>query len=263
MQILQAIILGLIQGLSEFIPVSSSGHLLLVGHYLNFSYSGLGFDTALDIGTLAALFLFFWKDFVELAKSIFVKDIDSRLAWILVVATIPGVVAGVVFESAIEHIHQSSAGVTVVAANLVVVGVIMLIADKYGRRQLDISQMNYKKGLTIGLAQALAIVPGVSRSGITITAGLAEGFDRVSATRFSFLLSAPIIAGATAKEVLKPSTLSQIHSAPLIYAFGIVAAALSGYLAIRFVLNYLVRHGLALFAYYRIIVGLLILVVVR
>lgn len=263
MQIVQAIILGLIQGLSEFIPVSSSGHLLVVGHFLNFSYSGLGFDTALDIGTLGALFLFFWKDFIGLAKSIFVRDKNTRMAWILVAATIPGVVAGVAFEPVIAKIHDSSAGVTIVAANLVIVGIIMLLADKYGRRSHDLSQMNLRRGLLIGLAQAVAIVPGVSRSGITISASLAEGFDRLSATRFSFLLSAPIIAGATAKEVLKGSTLSQIQAAPLIYVAGIVAAALSGYLAIKFVLNYLSRHGLALFAYYRMIVGLLILVFIR
>jgi undecaprenyl-diphosphatase len=263
MQIIQAIILGLVQGLTEFIPVSSSGHLLVVGHFLHFQYSGLGFDTALDIGTLAALLVFFWKDFLNLAVSVFRPNQNTRLAWILIAATVPGVLAGFVLEHKIEALHDSPAGITVVAVSLVLVGLVMLAADRLGKRNLTIDKVDMKRGLGIGLAQAIALIPGVSRSGITISAGLAEGLDRVSATRFSFLLSAPIIAGATAKEVLKPSTIAQMQQAPMLYLVAILAALVSGYLAIKFMLNYLARHGLSVFAYYRIVVGLAILLVVR
>ncbi len=256
MNLLQAIILGLTQGLTEFIPVSSSGHLILVGHLLGISGSLFNFDVALDIGTLAALILFFWQDFLELAVALFVKSEKTRLAWLLALATIPGVAAGVLLQKLVETKFQSD---SLVAVNLIVVAVVMLMADQLGRKHDDLSKMTASKSVIIGLAQALALVPGVSRSGITISAGLFEGFDRVSATKFSFWLSAPIIAGATAKVLLKHSTLVDMHSHVGLYLAGILAAAVSGYLAIKFLISYLGRHGLAVFAYYRLAVGALIL----
>jgi undecaprenyl-diphosphatase len=258
MQILQALILGVVQGLTEFIPVSSSGHLILVGHLLNFQYSGLGFDTALDIGTLAALLLFFRRDIVALVRGLFQKTEMTPISWFMVVATIPAVIAGVLLQSAAETVFRSS---QLVALNLIVVALVMLAADRMGKRNLHLKDMTWGKSTAIGLAQALALVPGVSRSGITISAGLFAGFDRITATRFSFLLSAPVIGGATAKVVLTPSNFHELTAQPLLYAVGIISAFISGYLAIRFMLSYLNRHGLAAFAYYRIVVGVLILAI--
>lgn len=258
MQLLQALILGITQGLTEFIPVSSSGHLILVGHAIGFKDSGLGFDTALDIGTLAALVVFFRRDIVALLIGLVRKTEMSRLSWLMVLATVPGVIAGVLLQHAAETTFRSG---QLVAINLIIVAFVMLAADRLSRRQYSLDDMTVGRATSIGVAQALALVPGVSRSGITISAGLLAGFDRVAATRFSFLLSAPIIAGATAKVVLSPENWSQLTAQPMLYVVGIVAAFISGLWAIRFMLRYLTKHGLSLFAYYRIAVGVLILLV--
>jgi undecaprenyl-diphosphatase len=258
LQVLQALILGITQGLTEFIPVSSSGHLIIVGHLLNFQYSGLGFDTALDVGTLAALLVFFRHDILQLLEGLVRKTPMTKLAWLMVAATIPAVIAGVLLQHAAETTFRST---QLVAINLIWVAFLMLAADRWGKCKLKLEQLDAPRAVGIGAAQALALVPGVSRSGITISAGLFAGLDRVAATRFSFLLSAPIIAGATAKVILKPSNFEQLTAEPLLYAVGILGAFISGYLAIRFMLNYLNRHGLAIFAYYRIAVGVLLLVV--
>lgn len=262
MQIIQAIILGLVQGLTEFIPVSSSGHLIIVGHLLHFQYSGIGFDTALDIGTVVALFLFFWKDFWGMAQALIANKptLERRLAWLIVLGTIPAAVLGLVFEKTVTRVfHDGPHATTYVAISLIWVAIAMLLADKLAPAVRKITDVTKNDALIIGLAQALALIPGTSRSGATITAGRALKMDRVSATRFSFLLSAPIILAATAKETLKADTLHQIAAAPAIYLLAIVAAGVSGYWAIRFLINYLGRHGLAIFAYYRLAVGVLIL----
>ncbi len=260
MLVLKSIILGLVQGLTEFIPVSSSGHLLLMDRVLHFSAGGFAFETLLDLGTLLALIAFFWKDFVKLAKSIFVKDENTKLAWFLVLATIPGVLGGVLLEHAAKTVFRSS---SLVAVNLIVIGVVLWLADHLGRKQDGLKAMTPIKALGVGFAQVLALIPGVSRAGITISAGLAEGFDRVSATRFSFLLSAPIIAGATIKVLLEHDSLHMISSFPMLFVAGNIAALVSGYWAIKFMLSYLEKHGLKVFAYYRILVGLLVLIVLR
>lgn len=256
MELIKAIILGLVQGLTEFIPVSSSGHLILVGHAINFSYSGLAFDTALDIGTLAALLIFFWKDFWTLARDVVLGGKDRKLALYIIAATIPAVVIGVLIQSAAETIFRSNA---LVALNLIWVGLLMWWLDKGPQKVHDLEHIRLPQAVTVGFAQALALIPGTSRSGITITIGRALQFDRVTATRFSFLMSAPIIAGATLKVLAGSTALHQMAIAPSLYLAGIVAAFISGYWAIAFMIRYLSKHGLALFAYYRIAIGLLIL----
>lgn len=256
MEILYAIILGLTQGLTEFIPVSSSGHLILVGHFLGFKHSGLAFDTALDIGTLAALYLFFARDFYELARDLITGGPKRRLALYLVAATVPAVIAGVLLQHAAETVFRSS---QLVAINLIWVGIVMFLVDRFCASDKGISSLNLPRAMVVGLAQCAALVPGVSRSGATITAGRALGLDRVSATRFSFLLSAPVITGATLKVISKPANLQDFATSPGLYAAGIIAAFISGYLAIRFLLNYLGKHGLGVFAAYRIAVGVIIL----
>ena len=258
MQVINAIILGLVQGLTEFIPVSSSGHLILVGQWLHFQYSGLAFDTALDVGTLLALLLFFAKDYMTMAHDVLFGGSQRKLGWLIIAATIPGVIIGVIIQHAAETIFRST---TLVAFNLIWVGVFMWGVDRWSSSKLRISDLNLPKALTVGVAQALALVPGVSRSGITISTSRVLGLDRVSATRFSFLMSAPIIAGATAKVLLGGEAIKGMAAAPEYYAVGILAAFISGYLAIKFMLSYLSRHGLAVFAGYRVAVGILVLII--
>jgi undecaprenyl-diphosphatase len=258
MQLIDSIILGLVQGLTEFIPVSSSGHLILVGHFLNFQYSGLAFDTALDVGTLAALYAFFARDFWEIGRDFVLGGPKRRLGLYLGLATIPGVIAGVLVQPYAETIFRDS---RLVAINLIWVGIVMYLVDKYSNTKLNMGSVTLPRVMTVGLAQALALVPGISRSGITITIGRALGFDRVSATRLSFLLSAPIITGATLKVLVEPTNMQQMWTAPWLYVAGIVSAAVSGFLAIKFLLKYLSKHGLAIFAAYRVAVGTLLLMV--
>lgn len=256
MQIVFAIILGLIQGATEFIPVSSSGHLILAGQLMHFSYSGLAFDTALDVGTLVALYLFFAGDFIEVIKDVIKGGPKRRLGWLLAAATVPGVVVGILIQHAAETTFRSP---QLVAFNLIWVGVLMWLVDAKSKDDKGIFDIRLPQALTVGIAQALALVPGVSRSGITITAGRALGLDRVSATRFSFLLSVPIITGATLKVLVSGDSVQQMTTMPELYAAGILAAFVSGYLAIKFLISYLSKHGLGLFAGYRIAVGLIIL----
>lgn len=260
MEILQAIILGLVQGFTEFIPISSSGHLILVGNFLHFSYSGLAFDTALNIGTLAALFAFFWKDFWNLAHDFIMGGKDRKLAGYIIVATIPAVVFGLLVQDLAETVFRSN---VLVAFNLIWVAVLMLVIDRLPQITKKVQDIKLPQAVIVGFAQALALIPGTSRSGITITAGRALRLDRVTATRFSFLLSAPVITGATLKLILSDNTLSNMTHMPSLYIGGILGAFMAGYFSIKFLINYLSKNGLAIFAYYRIVVGILILLTAK
>lgn len=261
MNLLQAAVLGLIQGFTEFIPVSSSGHLVLLHEALGVTGTGLTFDVALHLGTLIALIIFFWKELTALAISLFQKTKYTSLARLLLLATIPAVIAGVLLEGLAETAFRSP---VLVAVNLAVFGVIMLAAERYARRiqpKTKLKSTRTGQALAMGFAQALAIVPGVSRSGSTITAGLFAGMDRVAATKFSFLLGVPIITGASAKVLLEDSAVSQIGAEPAIFIVGITTAFLAGLLAIKFLLGYLAKHSLAVFAYYRLGLAALTLVI--
>jgi undecaprenyl-diphosphatase len=253
-----AALLGLVQGLTEFIPVSSSGHLVLAHELFDLNEVGLSFDVALHGGTLLALIVFFHKDVIRLAKSLVVKTEETRLAWFLAIATIPAVIAGVLFESQAETSFRSS---ILVAINLIIVAFFMLGAEKYSqtiKKKTKLEKTSLPQAIGIGFAQALAIVPGVSRSGSTITAGLFAGLDRVSATRFAFLLGIPIIAGALLKTMLSGG-MSELQNETSVFAVGVVTAFVSGMFAIKFLLKYLSKHSIAVFAYYRIGLGLLVL----
>jgi undecaprenyl-diphosphatase len=255
MQLLQAIILGIVQGLTEFIPVSSSGHLIIADKLLGFRAGGLVFDLALHLGTLAALLLYFGRDI----KLMLVGENgrrDSRLLRAIAIATLPAVVAGVLLQGLAEQALRST---HLVAVNLIWVGVLMWWVDRRSRGRKELDRLTSVRSLGIGLAQAVALIPGVSRSGATITAGLASGFDRVAATRFSFLISAPVIAGAIAKVLLQPENLQQVFAHLGVFLVGALAAFASGYLAIKFMLQYLAKRGLAVFAYYRVVLGVLVL----
>jgi undecaprenyl-diphosphatase len=277
--IVQAIILGIVQGVTEFIPISSSAHLIVIPWFFGWedpSINSLAFDVALHLGTLLALVWFFYADWVRLIRAAIASirerridaDPDRRLAWLLVIGCIPGAIIGALAESKVEHLfhepnqpHQTSAMIAI-ALMLAVAGAIMLLADRMAKHQRDMDGLNLKDTLIIGFAQALAVFPGVSRSGATITAGLALGFKRPAAARFSFLLSAPIIAGAGLKsmlDVFQAWQIGEIAASDLIlFPIGFAAAAISGYLCIKFLLRYLQRHSIAIFAYYRWVLAALI-----
>ena len=251
----EALVLGVVQGLTEFIPVSSSGHLVLMHHLLGVAENGLAFDVALHLGTLAALIIFFHQDIWGLLCGLLGKNDKRRLALLLALATIPAVVAGVLLQSAAESTFRS---VRLVSIDLVVAAIFMLAAEKYAARKSSRTKLNQTstaQAIIIGTAQAAAIVPGVSRSGATITAGLFAGMDRVAAMRFSFLLAIPITFGAILK-VMLDGAAPQIQNESGIFAIGILAAFASGLFAIKFLLSYLSKHTLAAFAYYRIFIGL-------
>lgn len=245
MSIFEALILGLVQGLTEFIPVSSSGHLLITHELFGTSENTLAFDIALHVGTLLALLIYFRKDLRLLLTNLFAKNKQGRLARLLILATIPAAVSGLLFGDYIDD-KLRSAGV--VAFTLAFVGLIMLIVDRKVSKAEE-KEVTTKQGLAVGFAQIFALVPGVSRSGATITAGIFLGLSRKQAARFSFLLAVPIIAGSALGILLKDSTELSVNGELIA---GMIAAFLSGLLAIKFLLGVIGRVGLKPFAYYRI-----------
>ncbi|HTE22479.1 MAG TPA: undecaprenyl-diphosphatase UppP [Candidatus Limnocylindria bacterium] len=259
MSFIEAVILGLVQGLTEFIPVSSSGHLVFLHSAFGITENGLLFDVALHIGTLTALVMYFHKEILLLIKGILGKNEYTKLAWLIALATIPAVISGMLLQSRAESAFRS---VQLVAVNLIVVAVIMLLAEWFARRYKrkgELEKTSTTQALVIGIAQAVAVIPGVSRSGSTITTGLFLGLDRVAATRFSFLLGIPITFGAVIKVLATNEATQMIGNDFGLFAVGIVTALASGLFAIRFLLKYLAGHTLAVFAYYRIVLGLLVL----
>lgn len=252
MSILQAIILGVIQGLTEFIPVSSSGHLLITHKIMGTNESTLGFDVALHVGTLVALLVYFRKDIWLFFINIFSKNKTGSLARLIAIATIPAVLAGLLFGDYIDNNLRSP---LVVSVTLALVGVLMIAADSVGRKADK--EVSMKQGLLVGLAQAAALIPGVSRSGATITTGLFLGLDKKQATRFSFLLAIPIVAGSALGLFLKGESFGSESSVALV--LGMITAFVSGLFAIRFMLDKISKLGLKPFAYYRIILAIIVL----
>ena len=263
MELLQAIILGLVQGLGEFLPISSTAHLILVPHFFGWQDPGLAYDVALHLGTLIAVVSFFGKDWLNIFKLAFENnsniqfdqknDFNKKTLWLLALATIPGVLAGYFLEAKAETIFRSP---LVIAGTLFLAGLILYLVDKYLQHGKNIGQVNWKDSLIIGLSQAVAIIPGVSRSGATITAGLFLGLSRQSAARFSFLLSTPIILGATVFKL--PELLQNGLTWPII--LGVAVSALSGYLAIKYLLLFIEKVGYGIFFWYRTLLALLIII---
>jgi undecaprenyl-diphosphatase len=247
--LLEAIILGLVQGLTEFIPVSSSGHLLLVGELLTFSQNGFAFEVALNIGTLTALLWYFRTDLLSILRSIFVKR-DFKLVILLTVATIPAVLAGAFLLSFISTSMRSP---FITVAALILVGILMIGSDKLqGKR--NIQSIKVVDAFLIGLAQAVALIPGVSRSGATMLAAKSLQLSNEAAARFSFLMAIPIIGGALLRLTIEPE-FSGLFRHGLVLAVGIATSFLSGVWAIGFLLKFLQNHGLKWFGVYRIIFG--------
>ena len=260
----QAAVMGVVQGLTEFLPISSTGHLILLPAVLGWSgpVTGLEFAVALHVGTLAALLAAFWREWLVLGAACWgslvrrsLQDRSARLGWLIALGTVPAAAAGLVIESQIEGLRSP----LTVGVLMVVVAVIMALADRWSARERDEYALGPLAALIIGSAQAVALAPGVSRSGITIVAGLGLGLTRASAARFSFLLSAPIIAGAAAKEGLGVVNAGPPAGDLAAYGVGILAAGVSGYVAIRGLIAYLGRRSLLPFVVYRIAIGLAVI----
>lgn len=260
MTLTQAILLGLLQGFSELLPISSSAHLALAPYFLNFRDPGLAFDVALHFGTLIALFWYFRHEWYEMTRSAFriaktrkIETVYEKLVVYLAVATIPGGIGGLLLNDLAETAFRSP---ILIATTLAVMGIILWAVDKYSVRTRDIEQVTLKDAIIVGCAQVLALIPGVSRSGSTITAGRALRLDRSSAARFSFLMSMPITLAAVILK-LPEAIHSQGVSPPLIA--GVVAAAVSSWLAIAVLLKYVSRHSYGVFAAYRLLLSAAVL----
>lgn len=262
LELFQAILLGVVQGLTEFLPVSSSGHLLLGQYFLGLDQDrfGLSFDVALHMGTLLAVVSYFWRDLLRMALAFFrsfvyrdlTNDADQRMAYLIIASTVPAALIGFLFEGFFEDTVRSP---WVVVFNFVLVGALFIVGEVVGTRTRRASKLGFGEALGIGFAQAAALVPGVSRSGATITLGLFLGLRREEAARFSFLMSVPIIAGAGGLKVGEVISAGMSASQTLLFVVGFVTSAAVGYVTIRFLLNYLTRHSLRVFAFYRFAVA--------
>lgn len=265
----QAAVLGLVQGVTEFLPVSSTGHLILVPAIFGWHgtiVDSLAFDVALHVGTLAALLGVFWADWVRLVqagirsiKHRSLSEAEARLAWLIVLASIPAGVAGLLFQRQVETTLRSP---LVIGTTMVAVGIILAIADEWGSRARDELTLGPLAALGIGFAQAVALIPGVSRSGSTIAAGMAVGLTRPAAARFSFLLSTPILLAAIGKQAVDVARQGITSSEAVVYGAGMGAAAVAGYLCIRLLLRFLRTRSLWPFVAYRVIVGAAVLTLV-
>ena len=260
MTVFQAIILGLVQGLAEFLPISSSAHLVLTPWVFGWSDPGLAFDVALHVGTLVAVLWYFRAEWVKLTQSAIAilrtrrADTEEKRRFLyLVVATIPAAVGGVLLEDYAETTFRSPA---LMAVTLMVMGVVLWAVDRYAARDRPLSSLTLGDAVVIGLAQVLALVPGVSRSGSTMTAGRALKLDRQSAAVFSFLMSMPVTAAAALLKV--PDLLRTEGITPTLIA-GVISAGVSSWLAIAVLLRYISRHSFGVFAMYRLALGALIL----
>jgi len=266
MPIFQVIVLGIVQGLTEFLPVSSTAHLALIPWLFGWKDQGLGFDIALHVGTLAAVIIYFFRDWMQiLAQGVGMRtggDPDlsrnRQLLWLLVIATLPVGLAGYIFKEQAETTWRSP---YVIGTMLIVVGLLMWAAEYLGRRQKDIGHITPADSIAIGIAQALAVVPGTSRSGITISAGLFRNLDRRAAARFSFLLSTPAIAAAAGKDAWdlwrhQGGLPADMH---VPFAVGILVSAIVGCITIKFFMDFLRRSTFTVFIIYRVIFGIIVI----
>ena len=265
MPLFQVVILAIVQGLTEFLPISSTAHLYLTSWLLGWQTEGLDFDIALHLGTLLAVLLYFAGDWIQIvAQGLGIRMRgDSELAhnrtllWLLAIGTIPVGVAGLLFSHQAEGAWRNP---FVIGAMLIAVGVLMWFAEGMSRQHRDLSSVGLPDAVAVGLAQALAVVPGTSRSGVTITAGLFRNMTREAAARFSFLLSTPAIGAAAGKalhDMYKKGGLHGIFTTE--FLVGVAVSAVTGCMVISWFLQYLRRGGLRPFVYYRIIFGIIVL----
>lgn len=258
MTVLQAVILGLVQGLGEFLPVSSSAHLVLVPWLFGWTDPGLTFDVALHTGTLVAVVIYFWKDWRQLIIKGFtdVRTLEGKLFWYLAAATVPGAVGGFLLEKKAEMIFRSP---VLIAIMLILMGIVLYWADRRGAKNIELKNLTLGTSLLIGLSQTLAIIPGVSRSGITMTTGMLRGITREGAARFSFLLSTPIILGAAMVKL--PHVLLHSSMITVNFTIGMLVSCITGIMSIGFLLRYVQTRDFLPFAWYRFVLGALVIVV--
>jgi undecaprenyl-diphosphatase len=253
---LQSVALALVQALSEFLPISSSGHLILMPRLLGWSDQGLEFDIATNTGTLLAVVAYFRADLARMTRgavdSLRRRDFDApegRLAWALALGTIPAAIVGLLIK---EWVSTAARGWQLIAVNAVVYGLLLLAADQLGRKRRELVEIGRREGVLIGLAQALALVPGTSRSGVTMTAALGLGFTRDAAARFSFLLAVPIGVLVGGKQLFDLARGVPIGVPADALAIGIGVSAVAGYAVIALLLGWVRRRSLAVFAIYRL-----------
>ncbi len=257
---IQALILGILQGATEFLPISSSAHLVLVPWLLDWRPPGLPFDTMVHWGTLVAVVIFFWRDLLRLiaagARSLVhrsLADPEARLAWGIVAGTLPAAALGYLFEDQFEALFLNPRAV---GGFLLVTALLLFISERWSQQRRELQEVNLMDALLIGLAQAIAIAPGISRSGATIAAGLGRGLRRETAARFSFLLSIPAILGAGLLQGVKLAISDAPGNGVMLLVIGFLAATVTGYLCIRFLLSFLQRGRLYIFAAYCALAGL-------
>jgi undecaprenyl-diphosphatase len=269
-ELLQAAVLGVVQGLTEFLPISSTGHLILTEAILGIDQDELGlqFDAAIHLGTLAAVLVYFRRNIASLVTAWFASvgarnwahSLDSRLAWLILLGTVPAALAGAAIESTAEDAFRSP---ELVAVMLLLFCIPMVLAERTGKGNRELASAAPKDAILMGVAQSIALIPGVSRSGITISAGMLAGFKREDAAVFTFLLSAPIIAAAGTKQILDAIKDNEAGGAGFeAYAVGLVLAGIVGYAAIAFLLRFLRTNTLYPFVLYRILLGISVLALV-
>lgn len=261
MEIVKTIILGIIQGIGEFLPISSSAHLILVPYLFGWESSSMAFDIALHFGTLAAVLVIYFKDwwnlFIGALRKITKKEesFNNKMFWYMVIATIPGALLGFLLDDIVENVFRTN--IALIASSLAIMGLLIYLGDRWSekhyKKQTEFESINLKQALLIGLSQALAIIPGFSRSGTTILTARLLGLSKGAATKFTFLLSVPIIAGATVLEVGNLELSIETF-------LGVFIAFVVGILSIKFLLNYIKKHDFSVFAVYRVIFAIIILI---
>jgi undecaprenyl-diphosphatase len=260
---LQAIVLGIVQGLTEYLPVSSTAHLRIVPAFMGWEDPGAAFTAVTQLGTLAAVLLYFRADLWRIARTWLASlrqpalrgELDARMGWYILLGTIPIGIFGFVFS---DQIESGARDLYLIGTTLILLGLLLLIAERVARRARALGDINRRDGIIIGFAQACALVPGVSRSGATITAGLFLGFDRASAARYSFLLSVPAVVLSGLFELQDIGGHENAGVVPTIIAT--VLAFVVGYASIAFLLRWLARHSTAIFVAYRVVLGTVVLV---
>lgn len=260
MSVIQSIILGIVQGIGEFLPISSSAHLILIPYLFGWEESSLAFDVALHFGTLLAVLVIYFKEwwnlFVGACKKIFKhKDsVNNRMFWYLVVATIPGALAGLFLDDIIENVFRKQ--IWLIALFLAIMGVLIYAGDRwaskhYKGKETKFEDITFKQAFLVGCSQALAVLPGFSRSGTTILTGRLLGISKEGITKFTFLLSVPIIAGATILKIPELAITKEV-------IIGIVTSFVVGVISIKFLLNYIKKHDFSVFAFYRLILAIIV-----
>ena len=271
MTIFQSILLGIVQGVTEFIPVSSSGHLVIVPYLLGWNFppaQAFAFDVLVQVATLVGVIAFFWRDIFTITRATLLglihrqpfADEKARLGWYLLLATIPAVLAGLLFKDPVEKAFDNPQGTAIF---LLVTAGLLIAAERIGKRTRNLNSLTWKDALVIGAFQAIALLPGVSRSGATISGAMARDLERPTAARFSFLMSIPVMLGAGLVATLDLSRIPNLGALLPVFIPGFIMAAVVGYLVIKWLLTFLSRYPLYIFAIYCVVLGVVTLAVGR